>query len=203
MNTHAIRDFGSRGAETLKFLSNLDQIKLPGLHPSMSMNDLVNHIEHCISERMASGNPNFAGDGQLNRSILEEFTQCLFNDSQLSTAPDEQFVMSRVNSLCSLLQKDYPSTASDTLKRNGNGNGVDADINGKIGESNTAQVSSCKSKGVDLEGQPDDASGCNKQGTTGISRKESVGELLLNLPRIASLPQFLFQMSEDSVNHVR
>ncbi|XP_047180903.1 uncharacterized protein LOC124847454 isoform X1 [Vigna umbellata] len=268
MNIHAMKDFRSRGAETLKFLSNLDQIKLPGLHPSMSMDDLVSHIGHCISEQMGSDNPNFAGDGQYSRSILEEFTQYLFNDSQHATTSDEQRVMSRVNSLYCLLQKD-PSTAEDantmakngnglrdanvmsrvnslysllqcaedTMTRNGNGprdadvlsrvnslycllqkdtaaaedsntitrnaNGLDADDSGKVGvsNSNSTQLSPGKTKVADLESQPDDAS-C-KQGGTGMSRKESSGDLLLNLPRIASLPQFLFHMSEDSVHKVR
>ncbi|KAG4400258.1 hypothetical protein GLYMA_07G021300v4 [Glycine max] len=267
MNIHAMKDFRSRGAETLKFLSNLDQIKLPGLHPSMSMDDLVSHIGHCISEQMGSDNPNFAGDNQYSRSILEEFTQYLFNDSQHATTSDEQRVMSKVNSLYCLLQKD-PSTAEDMTKngnslgdanalsrvnslysllqnaedamaRNGNGlrdadvmsrvnslycllqkdpytaedtntmtrngNGLDADEGGKVGVSNsniTELSQPCKTKVSDLEVQADDASGC-KQGGTGMSRKESAGDLLLNLPRVASLPQFLFNMSEDSVNKVR
>ncbi|KAL3005381.1 hypothetical protein AAZX31_08G217200 [Glycine max] len=269
MNIHAMEDFRSRGAETLKFLSNLDQIKLPGLHPSMSMDDLVSHIGHCISEQMGSDNPSLAGDSQYSRSILEEFSQYLFNDSQHATTSDEQRVMSRVNSLYCLLQKDPSSAedintmtkngnslrdanalsrvnslysllqhAEDTMTRNGNGlrdadvmsrvnslycllqkdpstaedtdtmtrngNGLDADEGGKVGvsNSNTTELSPCKIKVPDLEVQPDDASGC-KQGVSGMSRKESAGDLLLNLPRIASLPQFLFNMSEDSVNKVR
>ncbi|KAL3008219.1 hypothetical protein AAZX31_07G019400 [Glycine max] len=223
MNIHAMKDFRSRGAETLKFLSNLDQIKLPGLHPSMSMDDLVSHIGHCISEQMGSDNPNFAGDNQYSRSILEEFTQYLFNDSQHATTSDEQRVMSknaedamarngnglrdadvmsRVNSLYCLLQKD-PYTAEDTNTMTRNGNGLDADEGGKVGVSNSTELSQpCKTKVSDLEVQADDASGC-KQGGTGMSRKESAGDLLLNLPRVASLPQFLFNMSEDSVNKVR
>ena len=36
-----------------------------------------------------------------------------------------------------------------------------------------------------------------------MSRKDSVGDLLLNLPRIASLPQFLFNISEDVDNQAR
>ncbi|RZB98194.1 hypothetical protein D0Y65_021275 [Glycine soja] len=203
MNIHAMEDFRSRGAETLKFLSNLDQIKLPGLHPSMSMDDLVSHIGHCISEQMGSDNPSLAGDSQYSRSILEEFSQYLFNDSQHATTSDEQRVMSRVNSLYCLLQKD-PSSAEDTDTMTRNGNGLDADEGGKVGvsNSNTTELSACKIKVPDLEVQPDDASGC-KQGVSGMSRKESAGDLLLNLPRIASLPQFLFNMSEDSVNKVR
>ncbi|KAK7255088.1 hypothetical protein RIF29_28491 [Crotalaria pallida] len=195
-NFHAVKDFRSRGAETLKFLNNLDQIKLPGLHPSMSMNDLVSHIGNCISEQC---------DNQYNRSILEEFTQSLFNDSQLTTASDEQYIMSRVNSLYCLLQKD-PSTAAEdpTRIRNGNGNiSLDAKEGGKVGiTTHVSSSSSSKSKEVEveLECPHDDGSGCKKGG---LSRKESVGELLINLPRIASLPQFLFHMAEDSVNHVR
>ncbi|KAL2321484.1 hypothetical protein Fmac_025863 [Flemingia macrophylla] len=230
MNIHAMKDFRSRGTETLKFLSNLDQIKLPGLHPSMSMDDLVSHIGHCISEQIGSDNPNFSVDGQHSRSILEEFTQYLFNDSQNATTSDEQSVMSRVNSLYCLLQKDPPtaadtsnattseeqylmsrvnslycllhkdpSNAEDTMTRNGNG--LDENESGKVGVSNSTQLSQSKIKVADIEGQPDDASGF-KQGS-GISRKESAGDLLLNLPRIASLPQFLFHISEDSVNKVR
>ncbi|RDX91617.1 hypothetical protein CR513_26378 [Mucuna pruriens] len=196
MNIHAMKDFRSRGAETLKFLSNLDQIKLPGLHPSMSMDDLVSHIGHCISEQMGSENPNLGGDGQYSRSFLEEFTQYLFSDSQHATTSDEQYVMSRVNSLYCLLQKD-PPTAEDTVTRNGNG--LDANEGGKVGvsNSNSTQLSPCKTKVADFEGQPDDAS------ASGMSRKDSSGDLLLNLPRIASLPQFLFHMSEDSVHKVR
>ncbi|XP_050910078.1 uncharacterized protein LOC127123953 [Lathyrus oleraceus] len=105
MNPHAIIGFKSRGAESLKFLSNLDQIKLPGLHPSMSIEDLVNHIGHCITEQMGPENSSFASD----RAKLEEFTQYLFNDSQIQPASDEQNVMSRVNSFYNLLQK-YPNS---------------------------------------------------------------------------------------------
>lgn len=194
MNPHAIRDFRSRGAETLKFL---DQIKLPGLHPSMSRDDLVSHIGHCISEQMASEN---FSDQHCSRSIVEEFTQYLFNDSQLTTASDEQYIMSRVNSLCCLLQKDPPpiSTAAqeNTIIRNEN-------VNVNVGVNNN---STRENKMFDLESQPEDDSDC-KEGNgngNGMSRKESAGELLMNLPRIASMPQFLFHLAEDSsVNQVR
>ncbi|KAJ0089882.1 hypothetical protein Patl1_14493 [Pistacia atlantica] len=32
---------------------------------------------------------------------------------------------------------------------------------------------------------------------TGMSRKDSLGEMLLHLPRITSLPKFLFNISEE------
>ncbi|KAI5443319.1 hypothetical protein KIW84_012105 [Lathyrus oleraceus] len=86
----------------MKFLSNLDQIKSPGLHPSMSIEDLVNHIGHCITKQMGPENSNFASD----RAKLEEFTQYLFNDSEIQPTSDEQNVMSRVNSSYNLIRKD-------------------------------------------------------------------------------------------------
>ncbi|KAI4329419.1 hypothetical protein L6164_021685 [Bauhinia variegata] len=200
MDSRVIEEFKSRGAETLKFLSNLEGIKVPGLHPSMSMDDLVNHIENCISEKMTSGNPVFTADKQYSRSILEELTQYLFNDSQLAAASDEQFLMSRVNSLCCLLQKD-PSTAQESkLKLD---HCLDADGGEKVDKSDSTLVSASPSKSelVECKDQQYDASGC-KQGT-GIPRKDSVGDLLLNLPRIASLPQFLFHVSDGSDSQVR
>ncbi|KAI4355859.1 hypothetical protein L6164_004590 [Bauhinia variegata] len=192
MDSRAIEEFKNRGTETLKFLSNLERIKVPGLHPSMSMDDLVSHIGNCISEQRTSGNPAFTGENQYSRSLLDELTQYLFNDSQLTAASDEQFLMSRVNSLCCLLRKD-PSTAQESKMKLDHG--LDPD------DSSVVSASPSKNKTVECEGQQDDASGC-KQGTS-IPRKESVGELLLNLPRIASLPQFLFSVSEGSDSQVR
>ncbi|OIW08888.1 hypothetical protein TanjilG_05863 [Lupinus angustifolius] len=189
MNTNAMEDFESRGAETLKFLSNLDQIKLPGLHPSMSMNDLISHIGNCISEQC---------DSQHNRTILEEFTQTLFNDTQLTTASyDEQYVMSRVNSFYSLLQND--AEEDTTMMINDSNSGFDLNESGKVGMSNN--IKSCKCNEVELEAQKGDGSSF-KHGSS-IFRKESVGELLTNLPRIASFPQFLYYMTQDSGSHAR
>jgi hypothetical protein len=201
MNPHAIKGFKSRGPESLKFLSNLNQIKLPGLHPSMSMDDLVNHIGNCISEQMGPESSNFASD----RSMLEEFTQYLFNDSQFpptsdeqQPASDEQYVMSRVNSLYSLLQKDPPAAKQPVQ------NGLNAMEDRKVGESNSAE---CKSKMVAFEihqdDDDDDDDDSGSQQENGLSRQESAGDLLLNLPRIASMPHFLFPMPEDSGSHVR
>ncbi|KAF7814580.1 uncharacterized protein G2W53_028549 [Senna tora] len=202
METLRNKQLRNREADTLKFLSNLDQIKVPGLHPSMSMTDIVSHIGQCISEQMTSGNPIFTGDNsQHSRLILEEITQYLFNDSQsqVTEASDEQFLMTRVNSLCCLLQRDPSTLASE-------GTNVRTDLSvggGKVSESNLDLELSCKSKVVESEGQQGEASGLNKVTNSGIPRKESVGDLLLNLPRIASLPQFLFHTSEDSGNRVR
>ncbi|XP_047180904.1 uncharacterized protein LOC124847454 isoform X2 [Vigna umbellata] len=218
MNIHAMKDFRSRGAETLKFLSNLDQIKLPGLHPSMSMDDLrvmsrVNSL-YCLLQKDPSTaedantmakNGNGLRDANVMSRVnsLYSLLQCAEDTmTRNGNGPRDADVLSRVNSLYCLLQKDTAAAEdSNTITRNANG--LDADDSGKVGvsNSNSTQLSPGKTKVADLESQPDDAS-C-KQGGTGMSRKESSGDLLLNLPRIASLPQFLFHMSEDSVHKVR
>lgn len=191
-----IKQQRSREADTLKFLNNLDQIKVPGLHPSMSMNDIVNHIGNCISEQMISGNSASASDNEQHKMILDEITQYLLNDSLAIAASDELSLMSRVNSLCCLLQKDPAATQDTNLRTNY------TDVSENVGEKTNLDLElSCRSTAV--ESGDDDASGSKQVSGYGMRRKESVGELLLNLPRIASLPQFLFPMADDSVNQVR
>lgn len=193
MYIHTTEEFKSLGAENSKMLSNWDQIKVPGIHPSMSMSDLMSHIGHCISEKMTSTNPDFPVK-QNDRGILEEITQYLFNDSQLNSASDEQSLMSRVNSLCCLLQKD-PS--ANQLFNSKDDESFNVNTEGKIGQINSNSGSASESK----RDNSIDGSDC-KQAQV-MSRKDSFGELLLTLPRIASLPQFLFNLSQDSDNQAR
>ena len=175
-----------------KLLSQLDEIRFPGLHASVSMSDLVNHIGNCISEQMTS-----SSNDLLNRNILEEITQYLLNDSQLTSASDEKCLMSRVNSLCSLLQKDSAVAPNFQTKED---DVIDVHDYGKNVEGSSVSASARDSK--TSEGFPvpmdesHDVSGSKRP--QGMSRKDSVGDLLLNLPRIASLPQFLFNIIEDS-----
>lgn len=158
MDTRTIGELRNNKMEELKRLIEQDQIKVPGLHPSMSMSDLVDHIEHRITEQRTSSNNNFtlSDEDRQSLSILEEISRCLFTDSQHIPASDEKCIMSRVNSLCCLLQKDPQN--------------------------------------LHIKGE--DGSEPSENKPPGMTRKDSVGELLLNLPRIASLPQFLFNISE-------
>ncbi|KAL8056331.1 hypothetical protein ABFX02_04G113100 [Erythranthe guttata] len=154
-----------------------DQIKVPGTHSSMSMTDLVNHLEHRISEQgisaSSSQNPILSSDEWQSLQILDDIQRCLFtennnniNNGQHSPDSDEKSLMSRVNSLCCLLQKDKDN---DNVKREEDENRGDV----------------------------------NEVSSSSMSRKDSAGDLLLNLPRIASLPQFLFNISEDYENRAR
>ncbi|KAJ0089881.1 hypothetical protein Patl1_14492 [Pistacia atlantica] len=83
---------------------NWDQIKVPGLHPSMSMSDFMNHIENCLSDQITFGNQ--PEEGTDCRDLLEDIAQYLLSDTQSTAASDEKSLMSRVNSLCCLLQKE-------------------------------------------------------------------------------------------------
>ncbi|KAK6267785.1 hypothetical protein QUC31_011945 [Theobroma cacao] len=192
MDTNAIEEIRGNTANEGKCLRQWDQIRFSGLHASMSMSDLVNHIGNCISEQMTSSNDDLQG-----QDILEEITQYLLNDSLHASASDEQCLMARVNSLCCLLQKDsavapdFPSKKDVAVDVHDHGKNVEgSSVSAAARESKTAE-----SFPVSMD-ESNDVS--NSKRPQAISRKDSVGDLLLNLPRIASLPQFLFNIMEDS-----
>ncbi|KAI5384426.1 hypothetical protein KIW84_071441 [Lathyrus oleraceus] len=85
---------------------NWDQIKLPGLRPSMSVSDFIGHIEHHLSEEIALGNLSSPAKRMDYNVMLEYIAHHLLNDNHVTTDSDEISLMSRVNSLCCLLQKD-------------------------------------------------------------------------------------------------
>lgn len=185
-------DVSSRSNET-HGLELLNQIKLPGLHPSMSVGDLVNHIGDCISEQMRSDGSNLSIDETQKSEVLKEITHYLSNDSQSLTISDEKSIMSRVNSLCCLLQKEdtgvqFPANRlfedQTTLGLVAVGNNSHEGLNpSNLLCDQTAKTRPAVGSEIGL--------GIDSQQGTGMSRKDSVDELLLTLPRIASLPQFL------------
>ncbi|XP_020687278.1 uncharacterized protein LOC110103071 isoform X1 [Dendrobium catenatum] len=159
----------------------LEQLKVPELKASMSKDDLVSHLEHCISEQMASGNPVFSADCLLNKETLEEWADYFLTDSQ-SFDFDENSLLSKVNSLNRLLQKD-PS----------NENLQSASIAGMEDRQDFIEDDS---KQLQRKKVFDDPQPC------GISRKDSIGDFLMNFPRIGSIPQYLhlFSIEEDNDN---
>ncbi|XP_065865365.1 uncharacterized protein [Euphorbia lathyris] len=190
-DTYGIEEVRSLRAGGRKMPSHWDQLKVPGIRPSMSMSDLVNHIGQRISEQMTTGNSIVSGCTPKNSYILEEITQYLLSDSQLTLASDEQSVMSRVNSLYCLLQKD-PGSVRNLRSMSG----IDLELDGdrRICETKFSNAAdACQSlvgEGIrETEDRSNNGSSCNQ--APGMSRMDSAGELLLNLPRIASLPQFL------------
>ncbi|KAI4335513.1 hypothetical protein L6164_014151 [Bauhinia variegata] len=171
---------------------NWDAIKLPGMHRSISMSDFMSQIGHCISEQMTSGNQAFSGGESEFQDILEDIAQYLLNDNQSTAASDEKSLMSRVNSLCCLLQKDPVAVRNSESTAPGHDNGKDIQLNHS---SEPIQDNINRTEVKAAEEDTKDVSG-GKQ-IQGMSRKDSFSELLLHLPRIASLPKFLFNISEE------
>ncbi|XP_062078476.1 uncharacterized protein LOC133782994 [Humulus lupulus] len=195
MDSHAIEGNGSSETVNSRGPMNWDQIKVPGLHPSMSMSDLMNHIENCISEQMTSGNQS-AADQQTNyQDMLEEVAQYLLNDNQLTTDSDEKSLMTRVNSLCCLLQKDPTNLHQSQVDG-------ESSVEGPAGDGSDIQLNPALDGKVRTDGKTSEEDLNLKDNSVGkqplgMSRKDSFGELLLHLPRIASLPKFLFNISEE------
>ncbi|KAL3586402.1 hypothetical protein D5086_013269 [Populus alba] len=197
MDTRAIEGSGICEAVDSKAPRNWDQIKVPGLRHSISMTDLMNHIGNCISEQMTSGNQLFSANESECRDMLEDIAQCLLSDTQQTTSSDEKRIMARVNSLCCLLQKDPASThnlqvnGESFFEESNNGKGLQLNCTNESLHENKFRGDIKGSEGSSIK----DVSG-SKQ-APGMSRKDSFGDLLLHLPRIASLPKFLFNISED------
>ena len=192
-----VEDIKNGRIDQLKEFSNWDRIKAPGLHTSMSMSDLVSHLENRISEQGTSENPTLSSEEWQSLQILDNIKQCLFSETQHLPDSYEKSLMSRVDSLCCLLQKDTPAGSSAQLRRDDSLN-VSLMQKGEDESSSDGSLSMDKKAG---DGNNEDVSGPNQ--ASSMSRKDSVGELLLNLPRIASLPQFLFNISEDYENQAR
>lgn len=76
----------------------------------MSKSEIMNQIGHHIYKQLnnsSQNQPNTSNEDGLIKTQFEELAQQLLADSQNPTAStDEQYLMSRVNSLCSLIQKD-------------------------------------------------------------------------------------------------
>ncbi|KAJ8559991.1 hypothetical protein K7X08_004049 [Anisodus acutangulus] len=191
-------DLKSREVEQWKGLSNLNQLRMPGIHPSVSMSDLVSQLEQRVSEQKASKVIYLASNERQSLEILEELSKSLLSDTQNVSASDEKSLMSRVNSLCCLLQKD-PATAQKSENRDDVAMGER-----RVDEINfipTAPFGEVKEDPSTPEDESNDLSVCKPDST--MSRKDSVGDLLLNLPRIASLPQFLFMCDDSAGNQAR
>lgn len=189
----------NRVVEQRKGLSNLNQLRVPGIHPSVSMNDLVSQLEQLVSEQNTSKVINFASDERPSSEILEQISKSMLSDTQNVSESDEKSLMSRVNSLCCLLQKD-PATAQESENC---GDVVSGER--RVDEINFIPTAPLGREVVEDPSMPEDESndlsGCKPTST--MSRKDSIGDLLLNLPRIASLPHFLFVCDDSAGNQAR
>jgi hypothetical protein len=161
----------------------------------MSKSEIANHIGHHIYKQMYSGNLPAADGGagtsgkivldDITRYLLsdsqlinsghdsagelafDEVTRQLLNDSQITVAADERMLMSRVNSLCSLIHRDSGESQINT--------GVHSD-----------------NEMYERKPQPYAPSVGGEDGSGSLpAKQESFGDLLTHLPRISSFPHFL------------
>lgn len=195
----ASEDMESREVEQQKGLSNLNQLRVSEINPSVSMGDLLSQLEQRVSEQNTSTVINLASNERPNSEILEQISKSLLSDTQNVSVSDEKALMLRVNSLCCLLQKD-PSTAQESENC---GDVVSGER--RVDEINFIPTAPLGRKVVEdpsvPENEPNDLSG--RKPTSAMTRKDSVGDLLLNLPRIASLPHFLFVCDDSAGNQAR
>ena len=154
MSINGLEEYAPQGPKTFS-----GQMKTP---PNMSISELVNHIGHSISKPKSAGLlpllENVSAGGH-QKHELENISQILLSDTQLTTASDEKTLLSRVDSLCSLLQDGNDSFTPDC--------------------------------------NPMPEIGSWEEDFGNASGKDSFSDLLHGLPRIASLPRFLFDISED------
>ncbi|KAG8389084.1 hypothetical protein BUALT_Bualt02G0192400 [Buddleja alternifolia] len=136
---------------------------------AMSMTDLLSYLEERVSGQDLIEAISMTDDIVTNKIRR----QLLTDDTDDSPAPDDKALMSYVNSLSSLLQQDKNKQSK----------------NDDDGESS--------SFGGSEGGKESDADICGFNKLWAMSKKDSFGVSLLNLPRMASLPQFLFKISED------
>ncbi|PSS08362.1 CCR4-associated factor 1 like [Actinidia chinensis var. chinensis] len=166
---------------------------------SMSMSDLVKHIVHCISEQMTSEKSSGFKEALESQDMLENIEEILLSDTQFNAITDQRKLMSRVNSLCCLLQEptstpNKPVGGESHSEGRDDGKSVQWNHDFKSIHENNAGT------GVGFQGE---YSNIYKQAPPAMSRKDSFGDLLNSLPRIASLPKFLFDISEDDENQAR
>ena len=185
MNVQAVSRNVNGVAQEFNIPNWWSQLKVPGLRPSMSVDDLVSHLGNCINEQITSGNPSMANNEVPTKESLEEIAQYLLGDTQGPQAPaSDERLMARVDSLCCLLQKDTPQTVKPKPEPNDSGS-----IGGEDSDGSDDEFSSASTRKTPEASQ-----------APAMSRKDSFGDLLMNLSRIASIPQFLFKIPEDSEN---
>uniref|UniRef100_A0A0A9GK07 TRF2/HOY1 PH-like domain-containing protein n=1 Tax=Arundo donax TaxID=35708 RepID=A0A0A9GK07_ARUDO len=189
------QDAASVECEPHPSIFSCNGFRMPGIRRSMSKSEIANYMGHQMYKQMYSGNvpatnastgssgkPTLDeltryllsdsqitdnGDGSSSRLSFDELTRQHLNDSHISDGADERMLMSRVNSLCCLIQKD-----SGLSQANPGVSGVNEMIERKP-QINTPLVQGDAGNGLLAP------------------RQESIGDLLTNLPRISSFPHFL------------
>lgn len=165
-------------------------LQMPGLRRSMSISDFVNHIGDHITEQITSRNMPSQKAVEC-QDMLENISEILLSDAPYVADSDEKSLMKKVNSLCCLLQDPPTNSSLQTHVGDYFVEGVSSANQGETnhfihsthGEITSHAPSTSKQNFNDILASP-------------MSRKDSFADLLLQLPRTASLPNFLFDIAE-------
>ncbi|XP_071715194.1 uncharacterized protein [Rutidosis leptorrhynchoides] len=142
-----------------------------------TISDIINCTGHCISPaRVLPYFDNVLGGVDQN-DMINNISQILLNDTEMSMEPDEARVMKKVNSLCNLIQAENEYHNPDARMNQNHVNGCH--------DGNDYSSFNCNPISEITSGNEDFR----------MRRSDSYTEFLYNLPRIASLPKILFDPS--------
>ncbi|MCI33794.1 hypothetical protein A2U01_0055011, partial [Trifolium medium] len=82
----------------------------------MSLSDFIDYIQHDLSGEMDSGNPSFSAERLDYLKMLDDVGQHLLSDNQVTIASNDNSFISRVSSLCNILQLD-PAEVLNSLDK--------------------------------------------------------------------------------------
>ncbi|KAG8072726.1 hypothetical protein GUJ93_ZPchr0006g41454 [Zizania palustris] len=182
------------GASVVELQANVSQEHTNSWNQvrSLSIDGLLSHLGDCVTEqKTAEDDPSLPNSEASSHDLLKEITQHLLSDSQGTLASDEKRLMARVNSLSSLLEKDAVPATLPNSEPNDSSNIDSKNID--VIEVDSDGFDEEINKALDWETTTDSIQ------PPPLSRKDSYGDFLLNLPRIASIPQ-LFNIPEDFDN---
>ncbi|KAL2455852.1 hypothetical protein Adt_47075 [Abeliophyllum distichum] len=182
MDTRAIEWNGTTEGHGFLEQKSWEQLEVPGLCPSMSMSDLVNHIENCISEQVTSECVPSDKASEL-WDVMENIKQDLLSDTQCAAGLDEESLLKKVDSLCCLLQD--PATSSSAKVNEAANCGIHVMSNltkDSMHEKTSTGILASQENYMSAFG--------GMQVAPSMSRIDSFGEFVLHLPRIASLSEF-------------
>jgi hypothetical protein len=176
-----------------------------------SMDTLVNHTVSRLSEKFSHNSvPTGEETWQADKNIFDEIAQHLLSDSFSSVACDEQQVMARVNSMYSLIEKDVSAAHASngntkSLENSGAGYGlgrlVKGEDDGQVCKRNDDMTEEVLSRDDRIDSQvnvmEDGYMHCKR--STGIPRQDSLGDLLVDIPGIASFPRLFVDSSGEFI----
>lgn len=163
------------------------RLKVHGLRSTMSITDLVNYLESHISDQRSLRNLPYCSNSLSDQVSLEQIKDALLGDSQNQKDPasNDIMLMNRVSSLLSLIEKDAAGAHDQQNYQ---------DVHN---DDNLRGVRACSplwNQSSEMLAAEDGEISLHEESMT---KEESFVDLLHQLPRIASLPQFL-TMSEEA-----